>query len=56
VRVIDETPRWGLSFDVVGRMRGWQAVCEATTGRFLFYETTHEGVEMGGACAERAAA
>ncbi|WP_437293091.1 hypothetical protein [Sorangium sp. So ce426] len=56
VRVIEETPRWGLSFDVVGRMRGWQAVCEATTGRFLFYETTQEGAEMGGACAERAAA
>ncbi|WP_437585829.1 hypothetical protein [Sorangium sp. So ce1000] len=56
VRVIDEAPRWGLSFDVVGRMRGWQAVCEATTGRFLFYETTQEGVEMGGAAAERAAA
>ncbi|WP_437274906.1 hypothetical protein WME90_27050 [Sorangium sp. So ce375] len=56
VRVIDETPRWGLSFDVVGRMRGWQAVCEATTGRFLFYETTQEGAEMGGASAERAAA
>lgn len=49
VRVIDRTPRWGLSFDVVGRMRGWKAVCEAATGRFLFYETTHEDVEMAAA-------
>ncbi|MGK3961072.1 hypothetical protein WMF38_49475 [Sorangium sp. So ce118] len=56
VRVVGETPRWGLSFDVVGRMRGWQAVCEATTGRFLFYETTQQDVEIGAAEGERAAA
>ncbi|MGK3993577.1 hypothetical protein [Sorangium sp. So ce1024] len=56
VRVIDETPRWGLSFDVVGRMRGWKAVCEATTGRFLFYETTQEDVERGPAPSGRVVA
>ncbi|MEO5728168.1 MAG: hypothetical protein ABI134_25565 [Byssovorax sp.] len=48
VRVPGETPRWGLSFDIVGRMRGWQAVCEESTGRFLFYEAEQEaaGVDM----------
>ncbi|WP_437807006.1 hypothetical protein [Sorangium sp. So ce1078] len=56
VRVIEETPRWGLSFDVVGRMRGWQAVCEAATGRFLFYQATQEDAEMDAASIERAAA
>jgi hypothetical protein len=57
VRVVeDTTPCWGLSFDVVGRMRGWQAVCEANTGRFLFYDATQEVAEMSTASAWKAAA
>jgi hypothetical protein len=57
VRAVEgTTPCWGLSFDVVGRMRGWQAVCEANTGRFLFYDATPEAAEMSMASAWQAAA
>ena len=46
VRVPGASPRWGLSFDVVGRMRGWQAVCEESSGRFLFYEAREPSSAM----------
>jgi hypothetical protein len=57
VRLVEGTgPCWGLSFDVVGRMRSWQAVCEADTGRFLFYDATQEAPDMSMASSWQAAA
>jgi hypothetical protein len=38
VRMVGKNVQWGLSFDVVARMNGWQVVKDADTGRFLFYE------------------
>lgn len=34
----DGKVRWGLTFEIVARMRGWHAVHEAETGRFMYYE------------------
>jgi hypothetical protein len=49
LRIIGPTPRWGLTFEVVARMRGWQAVYEEASKRFLFYEVAQEAVGMDGA-------
>jgi hypothetical protein len=38
LRILGGKPRWGLTFDIVGRMRGWTAVHEAESGRFMYYE------------------
>jgi hypothetical protein len=38
LRILGGKPRWGLTFDLVAKMRGWDAVYEAETGRFMYYE------------------